>query len=286
MLKVTLDIFSGLPNPTWTLDGETAQTVLKEIQNTRGAITDIDADVQPLGYRGFIIEPQGTSRGGLPQAFRVKSSNSLNEAKAQEILKQWRRGGSRAISGSSSEKVPSESTPADTIPEGKTEQGTVPNQARSSRGQCPFVATRYDPRPWNQRDVIRRNNCYNYATRRQTNTFAQPGRASSFVLGEPLSAKRVIRGALLDGAHPTNKCLSAEEAPLVMALVFSPSIDDFHWYRLHRDSNGIWGHKPGQAQARNIDNSGQIITDPETCDRRPYTQFLGYFYAPRSMKVR
>ena len=230
MLKVTLDIFSGLPNPTWTLEGEAAQTVLKEIQNTRGAITDIDADIQPLGYRGFIIEPQGTFRGGLPQAFRVKNSNSLNESKAQEILKQWRRGGSRAIPGNSGEKLPeSETPPAQTIPEGEAEQSTAPSQSRSS--QCPFVATQFDPRPWNQSSVIRRNNCYNYATPRQTNTFAQPGRASSFALEEPLSARQVIRGALLDGAHPTNECLSA-------------------------------------------------------CDRRPYTQFLGYFYAPKSMKVR
>lgn len=34
---------------------------------------------------------------------------------------------------------------------------------------------RFDPEKWNAPPTIRRNNCYNYATDIQTDTFAQPG---------------------------------------------------------------------------------------------------------------
>ncbi|MBV9102244.1 MAG: hypothetical protein JO060_01570 [Candidatus Eremiobacteraeota bacterium] len=50
---------------------------------------------------------------------------------------------------------------------------------------------------------------------------------------------------------------------------------DFHWYR--RDRDGTWSHKPGGTEARNVDNSGHIITDPRTADRGPYTQFCGCY---------
>ncbi|WNZ44094.1 hypothetical protein Q2T42_19890 [Leptolyngbya boryana CZ1] len=281
MLKITLDIFSGLPNPTWTLKGEEAQTVLREIQNTRGGVSELDSGTQPLGYRGFIIETEGTTRG-LPSIFRVTSSSSLNETKAREILRKLRNNRSRGEIPTL--PPPDANQPDNTIPESDPE--TVNPVSRSqSEGQCPFVATKYDPRPWNQLQVIRRNNCYNYATRRQTNTFAQPGRISGIDIGKPITARRVIRAALADGARSVQQCLSRSDAPLVMALVIAPDpeFNDFHWYRYHQE--GVWGHKPGQTRARNVDNSGEVIKNPETCDRGSYTQFAGYFFVPRSMKV-
>ena len=59
-----------------------------------------------------------------------------------------------------------------------------------------------------------------------------------------------------------------------VALVVAPGLD-FHWYRL--DDNGKWSHKPGNTKATNLDNLGNIIDDPRTADRGPYTQFCGCF---------
>lgn len=64
-----------------------------------------------------------------------------------------------------------------------------------------------------------------------------------------------------------------------MALVIAPN-QDYHWYRQDRD--GRWTHKPGRTSATNVDNSGQIITNPETANRGAYTQFGGYFFSPSS----
>ena len=69
------------------------------------------------------------------------------------------------------------------------------------------------------------------------------------------------------------------EAGQIVALVVAeePGFKDYHWYR--RDSNGMWSHKPGSTPARNTDNSGLLISSPETCDRRPYRIFCGYFHS-------
>lgn len=134
----------------------------------------------------------------------------------------------------------------------------------------------YDPAAWNDANGIQySNNCYNYACNIQTNTFAQPGLASGNEY-TTLTCPSVGAGAQSDGLAPINcdeGCGCGECCHLV-ALVMAPGID-FHWYR--RDRNGMWSHKPGGTQARNVDNSGQPITDPRTADRGMYTQFCGCY---------
>jgi hypothetical protein len=39
----------------------------------------------------------------------------------------------------------------------------------------------------------------------------------------------------------------------------------------------MWTHKPGQTAATNLDNSGNVITDPRTANRGVYTDFCGFF---------
>lgn len=50
---------------------------------------------------------------------------------------------------------------------------------------------------------------------------------------------------------------------------------DYHWYR--QDSDGYWSHKPGTTAVKRTYNSGNLILDPETCDRGPYVNFLGFY---------
>ena len=62
---------------------------------------------------------------------------------------------------------------------------------------------------------------------------------------------------------------------LTICLVIWPNTD-FHFFRLC--SGGLWCHKPGQTPAKNTDNSGNLITNPQTANRGPYTTFCEYFY--------
>ena len=132
----------------------------------------------------------------------------------------------------------------------------------------------YNPGRWNNDlRALNCNNCYNYGCDKETDNFAQPGYAHGYRVA--LECSSVIQGANADGLKylgktggPCTGCMHK------VALVVAPG-DDFHWYRL--DDNGRWSHKPGSTTVRNVDNSGNKITNPETADRGIYTSFCGYF---------
>lgn len=144
----------------------------------------------------------------------------------------------------------------------------------------PPSSSTYEPHVWNNRTFVqRRNNCYNYASNIITNTFAQPGRANrhNITRNPPqLYGESIYYGAILDGLIPVpapTQCLPSPGLNLI-ALVIWPG-RDYHFYRL--DKNGYFSHKPGRSPARNVDNSNNLILDPRTCDRGPYTVFKGFF---------
>jgi hypothetical protein len=129
---------------------------------------------------------------------------------------------------------------------------------------------------WNSKfSITDNNNCYNYATNRVTNSFAQPGEASNAIY-EELTCTSVYEAAAKDlGLVPaTYFPYNNKNDETLIALVVAPH-DDFHWYR--RDDDGNWTHKMGGTPATKFDDSNNIITDPETADRGYYTDFCGYF---------
>ncbi|AOT06879.1 hypothetical protein [Pseudoalteromonas luteoviolacea] len=129
------------------------------------------------------------------------------------------------------------------------------------------------------------NNCYNYAANRTspTNAKSQPGFASGhlgFRSDNGRSCYGVIQGAKSDGfvevprSQWASKKADTTGDKTLMALVLAPQ-RDYHWYR--RDSQGKWSHKPGSTAATNLDNSGNIIHDPQSANRGIYDTFCGYF---------
>jgi hypothetical protein len=146
----------------------------------------------------------------------------------------------------------------------------------------------YNPLPWNDFGTLGtngiqfRNNCYNYACNIANNTFAQPGSAS----GNPytaLNCPSVGAGVQSDGLIFSSDflfgCLGINFSNRV-ALVIWPG-EDFHFYR--QDRSGMWSHKPGSTEATNRDNSGNLMADPQTANRGPYTVFCGYYCARREL---
>nr|P86982.1 RecName: Full=Insoluble matrix shell protein 1; Short=IMSP1 [Ruditapes philippinarum] len=131
-------------------------------------------------------------------------------------------------------------------------------------------STRFQPENWNIDPIQRRNNCYNYATNIQTNTFAQPGRASGRRYRENVGGE-VYSACLRDGLTGLRAPDAGTEC--LIALVVWPG-EDYHFYRL--DNNGYWSHKSGRTEARNTDDSGDPIIDPRTADRGPYSDFVGW----------
>jgi hypothetical protein len=118
---------------------------------------------------------------------------------------------------------------------------------------------------WNVPATRPYNNCYNYANDHITTAFAQLRRAH----GRPAAAwqcPNVSSAAQADGLRATAnfiRQLNPGQGSYV-ALDIWPN-QDYHWYR--QDIVVCWSDKPGQTVARNIDNSGNPITDPSTCNR-------------------
>jgi hypothetical protein len=151
----------------------------------------------------------------------------------------------------------------------------------------------YEPFLWNTDPKVQwHNNCYNYACNIILfNDKSQPGRASGY--SPSMSCTDVTTAATLDGLQPCPAaCRACHPCHHKVALVMAPGID-YHWYR--QDDTGLWSHKPGRNQARNVDSSGNLITNPEAADRRAlkedgsvafvYSEFCGYFCVNKNVVV-
>jgi hypothetical protein len=281
-VRITIDIFSGRPNPVVDLDAKEAKDVLARLKPTTPLAGDEaeKAATPILGYRGLVVEQTGTSTDSkdLPERFRVSSGRLTGKGLAHN-----------AADVDFEEFFFSTKGPAKKAKDAKNVQSIIKTEvARAVEIKEQLVLTTipfpiviactcgplYEPAWWNdgaQKQL--HNNCYNYATNYRSDTFAQPGRAAG-AMYSALTCASVLPAAVKDALEDTpganNKCPA--EGHLV-ALVIAPGID-FHWYRKGR--NGYWSHKPGGTQVTNVDNSGHLITDPRTANRGMYTAFCTF----------
>jgi hypothetical protein len=280
------------------MSGSDAEEILRDVSRNRGAVADMDAGFTGLGLRGVVIEPLSDDvceTYDLPPLFKVGSGGSTDDGKSMEFAERLIRS-MRKFQPSSPEtdsaaaldqgledfllKMLGETAARTTVSE---TDGVLPIAPPETDVRCTIELCRFNPAFWNRPEVIRRNNCYNYATNRRTDTFAQPGRGAGQMYGS-LTCAEVMRAALADGCHRRFDCFPDGEKPRwLMALVVAPG-RDYHWYRFH--SERFWGHKPGGTAARNTDNSGRVIANPEVCDRGMYTDFCGYLYSCKTQQNR
>jgi hypothetical protein len=302
MLRLVFDIYSGRPNPEVIVHDEAeAAALMRELSKDRALMSDGPAADAGLGFRGVSVEaldddsdeqadmassfyvPAGAAGGGkfaelLDRLIGTaqKGAAADSQEDAAQLLPflrgQLSRGG--RITATDSAGTAAEAPPAEE------------DAAAAAAAGCTYEMGRFNPGFWNNNPTIRgSNNCYNYASNKRTNTFAQPGRGCGQMY-TAITCPEVTRASLCDGLHRRFHCFPPSEKPrYLVALVVAPGpgFVDFHWYRKHKE--GFWGHKPGGTAARNTDNSNKIITNPQTCDRGPYTHFCGYFYTCRSQKI-
>ena len=105
----------------------------------------------------------------------------------------------------------------------------------------------------------------------------------NYMFEEPTSVQRIYPSSLNERiVGPWKKvALVIDNVTLYTDIGFT---FDYHWYVQHED--GKWSHKPGLTEVTVLDGSGNIITNPETCDRDNtiypgweynYYVFVGYF---------
>jgi hypothetical protein len=287
-LRITIDIFSGRPNPVIELSAKESREALAMLERTR-RLEKGEPGMPPeptLGYRGLIVEQVGAVTRGVPRSLRVANDTILggrvplaadDDAFEQFVLSEPRLR-KLGLGRDLPRFVKREVSRFKRIralwpwPHVKAKRPIVRLRCR--------CAPLYEPAWWNdggQRQL--RNNCYNYASNYRTDTFhqipggSQPGAAAGAMytsLTGPSVRAAAIADDLIDSPGANNVCPS--EGHLV-ALVIAPGID-FHWYRKGR--SGRWTHKPGSTPATDLDNSSHVITDPRTADRGMYTQFTTF----------
>lgn len=273
-VTITLDIYSGLPNPSWELTDEQAANLVERLRaSTQQSLSKLASTDGRLGYRGFRIEAvqeKGLEaktfiHGGLADISRMHPSLVLGSD-----VEQWLLSTSEgAISDELIEYVASEIGAADAA--------NAPIKSATWSAEL-LAAPPYDPGKWNNNaTILRSNNCYNYANDKITNTFAQPGRGSGAVGPYPPACAGTGAAAQRDGqvSIPNPDISPAEGHVIALVVSTTPGFLDYHWYR--RDQNAMWSHKPGGTAAKNTDNAGRAISNPETCDRGPYNLFCGWF---------
>ncbi|NOK61955.1 MAG: hypothetical protein GFH27_549289n350 [Chloroflexi bacterium AL-W] len=227
-----------------------------------------NTNVGGLGYRGFVIrqlenEDSIWQQNKLPSIARIGRNLTLSADAADLLLESAEE---------TTVDVPDdvlEVTEA-AIEEDRQTKSDEPSLSGYTKCSQGYYTSDSDFSFWNGSSSHQlNNNCYNYAANSRTNTFAQPGRASGQMFST-ISCADVGAAAVRDGWQ--SSCRSDNN--LQTCLVIWPGMD-YHWYRLC--INNHWCHKAGQTPARNTDDSGQLITDPETCNRGPYTDFCGYY---------
>jgi hypothetical protein len=287
-IVITLDVFTGRPNPEWTLSESQEEELEKRIDAIQTpSLTKPSGVLGLLGYRGFTayrsrISPRGPLGLHIHEGIVDPGLHEESRVADNRDLEEWLL----------------TTAPPDLDAEVKTLVTTELTKppvnvadifsARRVPGHCPVChaadAPVYNPAKWNTPAVQPHNNCYNYANDQITNTFAQPGRAHGKGTAV-MQCRNVEVAAQADGLKPVPNFT----APLgpghgwYVALVIWPGVD-YHWYR--QDKNGCWSHKPGSTPARNTDDSGNAITDPKTCNRGPYTNFCTYMVTRHGIVIK
>lgn len=177
-LIVTLEVFSGVPDPQWMIlrNNSKFQEIKKGLH--RGRKYAPENAPGKLGYEGFLVQ-------------EVK-----NGKKQSEVL----------IVGRGTVKL--QLLLLKSIPNGMISEriyNIVKKEIQGGKVAAVFDNTKkrsappYRPWYWNHDNHIERNNCYNYASTIRTDTFAQPGRGSGRPLPRLFKANDVRISATADG---------------------------------------------------------------------------------------
>ncbi|MEQ1677401.1 MAG: hypothetical protein ABL876_11905 [Chitinophagaceae bacterium] len=290
-LKITLDIFSGRPNPELLVSDGDAKKLLDSISPSGRMKKVTSKSIQPpsnLGFRGIIVEQLDKASKEHPSRMQVTHANMFGTDSFSDM------------DGAGVESfLFSKLSRFTGVPNRKDFKTYLEKEIKRFKKDWEkiimvpypiwppilFNPCQCAPDPdiawWNDAGTIQfGNNCYNYASNYRTNTFAQPGRASgqqytslsgcTVAAGQRSAKDGAIADQLVDLPLADNKC--PKKGHLV-ALVVAPDYD-YHWFR--KGPNGRWSHKPGSTAATITDNSNNLITDPRTADRGPYTQFCTF----------
>ena len=204
---VTLEVFSGVPDPQWTIKQNHPKYTT--IKSSLGSAKTYKPEHAPskLGYEGFVVR------------------EVINGKEKQEVL----------IVGNETKKLQLDLLSS--IPDGKISSlisNIVKKEIESGKVSANVTNTdtantekryapRYRPSFWNDKAHVRRNNCYNYASTIRTDTFAQPGNGGGKPFPWVFTAADVRSSAEADGCKftPAKKHMCAPKGIEHLVALFA-----------------------------------------------------------------
>jgi hypothetical protein len=310
MLEVELDIFSGMPNPTWVLSRRQEETLYEMLRAEPSQISGLTASDKRLGlgYRGLIVRQIKTDDGAwdkaalagrvrFPNVFRLGRQKAKKDSAADWLVKTANRQGARVVDevqevvARGVALVPALRGPRDpsaAIDRKRVEEakivvdvplrpGTKIHETWWACGSNYFSA---NANFFNDPAHVTRNNCYCFASNHLADVrYALPGRRG----GHP--ATSITCGGVISGLRADGWNDGCQPNGLTIVMVIWPNVD-YHFYRLVTGGPyWWWGHKPGGTPARYTDDCGHPIYQyqgkgyaPNNICRGNYTDFCGYFY--------
>jgi hypothetical protein len=314
MLEVELDIFSGMPNPTWILSKEQEATLSELLRAEPEQMSSVTAAEERfgLGYRGLIVRQikpddgaweKASGEGRVPPSseFRLGWETARRDSAADWLVSIAKGRGARivdevqeVVSGGVT-RVPEARgprSPTDTFDPERVEEDKVsvdmPIQPDAKEHNtwwaCPSNYFSANASAFNNPAYVTRNNCYCFASNHIANVrFALPGRRG----GRP--ATSITCGGVIDGLRADGWQDGCQFNGLTIALVIWPNVD-YHFYRLVTGGPyWWWGHKPGGTPAKYTDDCGHPIYQyqgrgyaPNNICRGSYIHLCEYFYQNNS----
>jgi hypothetical protein len=310
VLEVELDIFSGMPNPTWVLSKPQEATLyelLSADSNQISRLTTLDKRFG-LGYRGLIVRRIKTDdgvwdkaisakRAPFPNEFRLGRKPAKRDSAADWLVKTADRQGARLVDevlevvSRGVALVPALRGPSDptaTIDRKRIEKAEIAVDVPYKPGAkthetwwaCGSNYFSANASFFNDPAHVTRNNCYCFASNHRADVrYALPGRRG----GHP--ATLITCGGVISGLRADGWKDGCQPTGLTIVMVIWPNVD-YHFYRLVTGGPyWWWGHKPGGTPAKYTDDCGHAIYQyrgkgyaPNNICRGGYTDFCGYFY--------
>lgn len=310
MLEAEIDVFSGMPNPTFELSEKEEQELLDRIVSEASQMSPVADPTKNfgLGYRGFVIRliktdagpwakakrPKDLSiaselvapPGSFPIEFRLGVNPATGDSAADWLLKISERKrlaisdevrevlqqGVKVLAGLP--ELTDRPPEADAYSTDFEEAEIAPRGATWWACNSAFYAVNHEV--FNRPEYVTRNNCYCFASNVLANVrYALPGRRG----GRP--ATSITCAGVIDGLRADGWIDGCQSNTLTIAMVIWPNVD-YHFYRVVTGGpDWWWEHKPGGTPARWTDDSNQPLfrgLAPINCNRGPYVHFCGYFY--------
>jgi hypothetical protein len=304
MLEVEIDVFSGMPNPTFQLSAREEQELVERVLAEPGQMSSVadPMEVLGLGYRGVVVRliktdqgawsqtrrpeyteiPSGIAAppGALPVEYRLGSKSVEQESAADWLLELSERKGVELrdeVREALQEGVRALTAPEEEPPVGDFDvEEPAPRSAAWWACSSPYYSA--NAQYFNVPEAVARNNCYCFASNHLANVrYALPGRRG----GRPSVPPAPQCVNVIDGLRADGWVDGCQINTLTIALVIWPGVD-YHFYRLVAGGpEWWWGHKPGGTPARYTDESNRPLKQPlrpDNCDRGYYSHFCGFFY--------